>query len=212
MSFLRSVPYPGRAAPRPGRRRAIPGAVAGALAALLLAGCAGQAEGSGPDSADNRYVAGDGSSRAIPAAEREPAPEVSGTTLEGEPTSLADRKGKVVVVNFWASWCAPCRAEAPALEEVAKETKADGVEFLGINIKDNKAPAKAFVRNFKTSYPSIYDQSGAIAMGFRKTVPPSAIPSTLVIDRQGRVAAVVIGQTNYRGLKRLVEPVAAEGK
>ncbi|MQA94279.1 MAG: redoxin domain-containing protein [Streptosporangiales bacterium] len=188
----------------------MPAAVCGALAALLLAGCAGQAAGSGPDGADNRYVAGDGSSRSIPAAERAPAPAVAGTTLDGERTSLADRKGKVVVINFWASWCAPCRAEAPALEEVAKETKDDGVVFLGINIKDNKAPAQAFVRNFKTSYPSLYDQSGAVAMGFRRTVPPSAIPSTLVIDRQGRVAAVVIGQTNYRGLKRLVDPVAAE--
>src|SRR4051812_27606106 len=103
------------------------------VGAVLLAGCAGtQASQSGTGGGDSRYVAGDGSSQVIKAADRRQAPQVRGTTLDGRPFDLAGFKGKVVVVNFWASWCAPCRGEAPALEQVYAERKAKGVEFVGV--------------------------------------------------------------------------------
>lgn len=183
------------------------------LAALFLAGALAGCEGVDVQStgADTRYVEGEGSSTAFTPQDREPAPEVSGETLDGEPISLADFSGDVVVINFWASWCAPCRAEKPVLDEVYTEYADDGLEFLGVNIKDNRTAAQSFEANFELAYPSIYDQPGEVPQAFRDTVPPQAIPSTLVIDREGRIAARVIGQTDYTTLTELVEPVVAEG-
>jgi thiol-disulfide isomerase/thioredoxin len=186
---------------------AVPAAVAMVAAAGLLAGCAGtQAAQTGPGAGDSRYVAGNGSSRVIEPADRKSAPRARGTTLDGKPFDLATLRGKVVVVNFWASWCAPCRGEAPALEQVYREHKAQGVEFAGVDIKDDPDPARAFVRKFKVGYPSIVDPDGQVTLAFRD-VPPNAVPSTLILDRQGRIAASVIGATTYDRLTRLLGQV-----
>nr|WP_242677477.1 TlpA disulfide reductase family protein [Streptomonospora litoralis] len=180
----------------------------------LTAGCGGgaatQASNTGGGSQEDRYVAGDGSSTAFDPGERVAAPEVSGETLGGDAVSLADYRGEVLVLNFWASWCGPCRSEVPVLNEVYAENKDAGVAFLGVNIKDNATAAKAFEENQDVEYPSLYDQPGRVPQAFRDTVPPAAIPSTLVIDRQGRIAARVIGETSYNELSGLVEDVVAE--
>jgi thiol-disulfide isomerase/thioredoxin len=184
-------------------------AVTTMAAGMLLAGCAGtEASQTGPGGGDSRYVAGDGRSQVIKAADRRQAPQVRGTTLDGKPFDLAGLKGKVVVVNFWASWCAPCRGEAPSLEQVYRENKGKGVEFAGVDIKDDAEPAKAFARTFKIGYPSIVDQSGQVTLAFRD-VPPNAVPSTLVLDREGRIAARVIGATTYTKLSALLKQVTA---
>ncbi|PRX03034.1 UNVERIFIED_ORG: thiol-disulfide isomerase/thioredoxin [Actinomadura viridilutea] len=203
---------PTAARPRPRAVPAVRAARAAAAAALcgLLAGCAGsQAAQNGPDGGDNRFIAGDGSTQTIPAADRKPVTGVQGETLDGERLALADLKGKVTVVNFWASWCAPCRGEAPSLEQVHKANKDKGVAFLGVAFKDSKQNAQAFERKFKVGYPSLFDADGRITLAFR-AVPPNAIPTTLVLDRQGRVAARVIGATTYSTLNPLVARVLAE--
>lgn len=185
---------------------------AAAASAMLLAGCA--AGGAGDDSAansDNRYVGGDGTTTSFAPDERHEAPTVEGTDLDGEPIALSDYEGDIVVVNFWASWCAPCRAESPVLEEIHKERQDDGVQFLGVNIRDDITAAQAFERKQDITFPSIHDKKGTIAQSFRDTVPPSAIPSTIIIDREGRIAARVIGATNYNGLNKLVKPLLKEG-
>lgn len=188
--------------------RALLATLAGALAVTMLSACAGsQTQKNGTDGADTRYVAGDGSAKVLSVEERKAAPRIAGTTVRGKHVDLADYRGKVVVANFWASWCAPCRAEAPTLEALAEKHKADGVRFVGVNIKDDKAAAKAFERNFTLSYPSLFDPSGKIALAFRETVPPQAIPSTIVIDKQGRVSGRVIGSTSYSGLNKLIDSV-----
>ncbi|MFD0853060.1 TlpA family protein disulfide reductase, partial [Actinomadura adrarensis] len=156
----------------------------------------------------NRFIAGDGTVQEIKAADRK-APQVSGTTLEGEKVSLSQYKGDVVVVNFWASWCAPCRGEAPSLQQIHKETEGKGVRFLGVAFKDAKPNAEAFERKFKITYPSLFDADGQATLAFRE-VPPNAIPTTLVLDRQGRVAARIIGATTYSKLKPLVDQTLAE--
>ncbi|MEY9215096.1 TlpA family protein disulfide reductase [Thermobifida halotolerans] len=193
-------------------RAAVLRGVAAAATLVALAGCAGGAGGvdSGAAGEDDRYISGDGTSTLFEPGEREAAPEVEGETLDGDPVSLADYSGDVVVVNFWASWCAPCRAETPVLNEVSAENEDEGVRFLGINIKDNRTAAQAFERNQEVGYPSLYDQPGEVPQAFRDTVPPQAIPSTLVIDRQGRIAARVIGATTYNELTELVDTVTAE--
>ncbi|MFD0685771.1 TlpA family protein disulfide reductase [Actinomadura fibrosa] len=191
--------------------RAVPArlAVAGALCGLL-AGCAGtNAAQNGPDGSDNRFISGNGNITEYKAADRKGLQDVTGEGLDGKPIRLADLKGKVTVVNFWASWCAPCRGEAPSLEQIHNEHKAEGLAFLGVNFKDAKDNAKAYERKFKVGYPSVFDADGRVTLAFRE-VPPSAIPSTLVLDRQGRIAARVIGATTYTKLNPVVAKVLAE--
>ena len=115
----------------------------------------------------------------------------------------------VVVVNLWAMWCAPCRKEAPALEAAARRT-AGRATFVGLNTRDlDQAPAQAFVRAFDITYPSVFDPDGRELLKFGTDLPPSAIPSTLVVDAQGRIAARVLGEVTEATLVGLVDDVAA---
>lgn len=176
---------------------------------LFLTGCTDAS--SGVESGGGQgFVSGDGSAQVIAPADRTVAPEVSGTTLDGEPLALSDFAGDVVVVNVWGSWCAPCRAEAEALQQVYLDQKQDGVRFVGLNTRDQQAAALAFEQRFGITYPSLVDESGELQLAFRDSLPPNAIPSTLVIDRDGDIAARVVGPTTYSQLSELVGDVAAE--
>ncbi|MEV0582996.1 TlpA disulfide reductase family protein [Nonomuraea sp. NPDC050310] len=180
-----------------------------ALLAVVATGCAGS-QGGQPQAGDTRFVAGDGKMQTFAAADRKPAPDIKGETLDGGQVALSQYKGKVVVLNFWASWCNPCRAEAPILKDVAAKTKASGVEFLGVDFKDTKTEALAFERSEQPGYPSLFDQPGKVALAFQGTVPPAAIPSTLIIDKQGRVAARALGAIKYTDLMTTVTKVRDE--
>ncbi|MCZ3385694.1 MAG: TlpA family protein disulfide reductase [Actinomycetia bacterium] len=156
------------------------------------------------------FVAGDGSAQVIDAADRVAAPEIAGQTLTGAELALSDFAGEVVVLNLWASWCGPCRAEAPALQEVYTDSRSQGVMFVGINSKDQEAAAAAFESNFGITYPSLVDATGELQLAFYDSVPASSIPWTLVIDRDGLIAARVLGPSTYSALSDLVNEVAAE--
>jgi thiol-disulfide isomerase/thioredoxin len=172
----------------------------------LLAGCSSEIGSAGAKG----FVSGDGLITTLPVDERSRPGEVSGRTIGGETVSLDDYAGQVVVVNVWGSWCPPCRAEAPMLAEAARDLAAKDVAFLGIDSRDpSESAAKAFVRRFDIPYPSIYDQEGRTLLAFRGTLTPNSIPSTVVIDRQGRVAASVLGEITRTTLYDLVEEVAA---
>ncbi len=191
------------------RTRRAAGVLALATAAALLAGCSAT---SGSVDGSTRYVAGDGSTVLLAPAEREAAPVLVGTTLDGAALDVASYRGKVVVVNLWASWCSPCRAEAGVLESTSVDTKAKGVEFVGIvsGGKDSIDNARAFARKFEMSYPSMFDADNSLVLAFRGQLPPSAIPTTLVLDRQGRVAARALGAVDRSRLLGMIEPVLAE--
>jgi thiol-disulfide isomerase/thioredoxin len=187
----------------------IRGAAAVVAAAALLAACGSDAGAQGE--ADPGYVTGPGVVSRIQPADRSTLPRVSGRLLDGGRFVSADHAGTVLVFNVWGSWCPPCRAEAPALQAVWEETRAKGVQFVGVDVKDNDAAARAFEREFGITYPSIVTaDSGPVLLAFRSSLPPSAIPSTLVVDRSGRVAARIVGATTYTKLRRLVDEVAAE--
>lgn len=134
-------------------------------------------------------------------------PKVKGATVEGEKLDLAGYRGHVLVLNVWGSWCAPCRAEAPDLVEVAAESEPRGVRFVGIDVRDNPAAARAFARRFGVTYPSFDDQGGRVLAQFSGIVPVAAVPSTLVVDKAGIVRARVIGVIDAATLRGVIQDV-----
>jgi thiol-disulfide isomerase/thioredoxin len=181
------------------------------LAGLAVSGCtAGQAVQNGPGGGDTNYVGGSAGMTDFKAGHRPQVPQVTGTTLTGQQLSLSTYRGKVVVLNFWASWCPPCRAEAKMLAQLSRSYQAKGAQFIGVNIKDpGQANGAAYERSFGITYPSLYDPAGQVLLAFRATVPPEAIPSTLVIDRTGHIAARVIGAVEYASLNQLLAGLTA---
>jgi peroxiredoxin len=141
---------------------------------------------------------------------RSEAPDVRGEPLDGGHLALRDLRGQVAVVNVWGSWCQPCRKEAPDLARVARETSGRGVRFVGIDTRDNAAAARAFVRAFKVPYPSLIDDEGRLILAFHGVIPVSAVPSTVVVDPAGHIAARIVGIVNYSTLRGLVDDVLAE--
>jgi thiol-disulfide isomerase/thioredoxin len=190
--------------------RGAAGAVFAAVTALAVAGCSGGAIGQDtPASNGSNFVAGSYNTTVFAHGSGPVAPDIKGTTLAGRKLTLAAYRGDVVVLNFWGSWCAPCRAEAPALAALAKHFWPRGVRFVGVDIQDSPAAAEAFERDFLISYPSLNDPGDQVALAFQSTVPPAGIPTTLVIGRTGRVAARIVGQSTYSALGRLIADVSA---
>lgn len=174
-----------------------------ATAPLGLVGC-GDAS-----SAVDGFTGGDGSFTLIPAAQRSAAPPLAGTTIDGRQLALTDYPDKIIVLNVWGSWCAPCRHEAPALVEAAT-TLGDRAQFVGINTRDlDVAPAQAFVRTFKIPYPNLFDPDGTLLLGFGQ-LPPKAIPSTLIIDSARRVAARILGEVTAATVVGAVHDIAEQ--
>lgn len=181
------------------------------LSAMLLAACGRAAPGSSSARVgDQNYVSSDGSVTLQDPASRQLAPSITGTTLTGDPWSMQNHRGKIIVFNVWASWCAPCRAEAPILKKVSEKYRASGVDFVGLNIRDSPVAAKAFERKFGLTYPSLNDRDGELVLRFAGSLNPSAIPSTLLVDRQGRIAASILGKVTEAMLTGLIQALQQE--
>ena len=177
-----------------------------ALIALITNGCS-SLDGTG----DKGYISGDGQITTIDPVDRGKPITLSGEDLDGKPLSFDDLRGRIVVVNYWWSACPPCRVEQPGLNKVAAEL-GDDAAFVGINIRDLSADqGRAYVRSFEVPYPSVFDPSGEALLAFSGVLSRNAIPSTLVLDKEGRVAATVIGRVpGSRTIPDLVADVAAE--
>ncbi len=145
----------------------------------------------------------------IAPADRGAMPDISGATLDGAALDLADLRGKVVVLNSWASWCEPCKKEIPDFVTLSAKVDPAQVAIVGLNVSDEKSAASAFVRDYKIDYPSIVDESGSL-LATIPGVPPKALPSTVVLDRSGRIAAQVVGAANAEELSGIVASVSAE--
>ena len=167
--------------------------------ALTLSSC-----GNSTQVASKSYVAGNGTVTFIEPKDRRMGPTFSGTTLDGENFELPH--GGIVVVNVWASWCAPCRAEAPTLAALANKYK--GVVFVGVLTRDSEVAARAFQNRFNLPYPTLVDDS--VLLGFRDTLSANAIPSTILMDPKGRVAARISGEITVASLSDLIEKLHAE--
>jgi peroxiredoxin len=181
------------------------------LGCALLVGCS---TGSGAVDVNNggefRFVAGTPAGEVIPPGERAAAPEFSGRLLGGGEFASTELAGDVAVLNFWGSWCGPCRVETPEFQEVYADVKDEGVSFLGLNVKETSEQfATAFVDRFGIEFPSLYDPRGEVALAFRG-YPANAIPSTIVLDTQGRVAAVYTGSVSKEDLRTVIDRVLGE--
>lgn len=188
--------------------------VLGASIALLLSACSSTNNDSTAqyqDGSNKGYIAGDGTVAEWPQESRGEPVRYSGNTDAGSFVTHDDFIGDVVVVNFWYAACAPCRAEAPDLSELSQTFSDDDVKFLGVNVRDKLATAQAFASKYGIEYPSIIDtDSGSAAIGFASTVPANAVPTTMVLDRDGRVAARILGQFDKSILSTLIRDALSE--
>lgn len=177
------------------------------VGAVATAGCTTTGSNA---TGDNGYVSGDGTISVIDPADREGAPTIAGDKLGGGSLDTADLTGKTVVINVWGSWCGECRAEAADLVEAANtlDSSSDGsVAFVGLDTRDLDASALSYQRHFDVPYPSLVDQDGSLLLAFYQVVSPHAIPSTLVIDSDGKLAVVINGPTTTSTMVDLVEDV-----
>jgi len=186
------------------------------LASLALTtGCAtSQADGLASQfkSGNNKnYISGDGTTLEIAPSDREAGVAWNGVTENGSVLSSANLSGIVTVMNFWYAGCAPCRAEAKDLESLYKEFLPNKVQFVGVNVRDTAGTALAFDKKFGMTYPSVLDNtSGSVVLAFTGVVSPQAVPTTLVVDRKGRVAARILGRLERGTLKAMIQKVVSE--
>lgn len=145
----------------------------------------------------------------IPVDARRPAPAFDGELLDGTAFSSSDVAGDITVLNFWGSWCAPCRVESPEFQAVYADVAGSGIQFLGVDVKDNRQLAQAFVDSVGVEYPSLFDPRGEVALAFRG-FPANVVPSTILIDRAGRVAAVYVAVVPEEDLRRALDQLADE--
>jgi thiol-disulfide isomerase/thioredoxin len=154
----------------------------------------------------------------LPVAERQPAPDVTLPVLPSDAAlasgvselSLADLQGRVVIVNFWASWCGPCRIEQPDLNDVHALLPDTEVVLVGVNIEDTEANALAHLAEFAVPYLSVFDPVNALAGRFAG-IGARTIPSTVFLDPEGRVAARVLGLTDTREIAAMAAALLSGG-
>jgi thiol-disulfide isomerase/thioredoxin len=128
------------------------------------------------------------------------APDFSGTDLDGKTIRLSDYRGHPLLINFWASWCGPCRAEQPGLVNIAKDLQPRGLRVLGIDIRDNLEQARVYRDEFKVPYASLFDQAARLGYAYQVDAPPSSV----LVDRDGRVAFKLPGGLGEDSLRRLI--------
>ncbi len=177
---------------------------AAALVAVLVAGWAGSGQ------RDVTEVDGNASAVLYTAGHQPLAPDFTATTLTGSTLNFASYRGQVVVLNFWGSWCGPCRVEAPTLAVAAEQYRKAGVDFLGVDVRDTTASAEAFTRNFGITYPSVSDAGSVITLDFTAVVPIAGTPTTLVIDRTGHIAGAVFGPATMGELTAMLAKVTGQ--
>jgi thiol-disulfide isomerase/thioredoxin len=163
--------------------------------------------GSGQAS-DRDYVGGSTSAWLYKAGHRPAAPSFGGTTLAGAPLKSSAYKGKVVVLNFWGSWCGPCRGEAPTLAVLSEKYAKNGVSFLGDDVGDTPVNAQTFTKSMGITYPSLNDPGYQVAQTFGTAVLINDTPTTLVLDRTGHIAGVVYGAASYSVLDTMLKDVS----
>ena len=192
-------------------RHSSPARLAAALAALaiVLAGCSSTDVDQTKPGTRYEFDGATAAGQVIEPSERVAAPAFSGELLDGTSFSSKKLEGDIAVINFWGSWCAPCRLETPDFQAVYADVRDEGVQFLGVDVKDDRQMAAAFVKNVGAEYPSMFDPRGEVAMAFRG-FPANVVPSTILLDGHGNVAAVYMGAVARDDLESAVGSLLAE--
>ena len=186
-----------------------------ALAGVIVAGLTITACTGGKDAVDQqaggqyRFVGGTSKGHTIPDADRKPVGTVTGSLLDGGNFRLADYKGKVVVINFWASWCIPCQTEMPQFDQLYRQVKTQGIQFVGIDAKDTRSGGRSFVQANDISYPIVWDEQARTALELGK-VPSPVLPFTVIVDKQQRMAAVYLSAVQPADLRPVITGLARE--
>lgn len=168
-------------------------------AVVVTAGCSAREGAEGESSGGAQPLSGP---RGAAPPARAPAPDFTLPLLDGSTEiKLSDLRGRTVVLNFWASWCAPCRAEASTLNAVARSYADKDVSFIGINIQDAPSDARRFVQQYGVGYPNVADVGGAAAFSYGV----AGLPSTYFIDRDGRVGRRSVGPLSEKQLVAFVD-------
>ena len=186
-------------APKLVRRRAFAVAFAGLAATTALAGCGGDAGSS--NGAETGFVNVQTGISQVAAGGRQAMPALSGTTLQGKTMNLS-YSGHVTVLNVWGSWCTPCREEAPDFAEAYGKFAPKGVEFVGINTRDDNAAALAYDSSFGIKYPSLQDPDETLVLALKQIIPATSVPSTVIVDSSGKVAVRILGGVTAAQLER----------
>jgi peroxiredoxin len=188
-------------------------AMIGAVVAVAVTGCSSNSLVAQYQSGSNKnYISGDGTVTEIKPADRKNSVEFTAKTDDGTSISRKTYNGKVVVLNFWYASCPPCRVEAPDLATLSKKYDSQGVQFIGVNVRDEADTARAFDRSFKMPYPSVIDATDAkVQLALAGQRGPNATPTTMVLDQKGRVAARILGEVNKNVLDTLIGDTIKEG-
>lgn len=179
---------------------------------LTASGCTNDSLAEQFRSGDNKnYIAGDGTVTEFAPGSRPVAAKWSGVTESGDVISSEQLEGVITVMNFWYAGCPPCRIEMPELIELQDEFLPEGVQFVGVNVRDSAATSLAFARKINMNFPSVMDaKTGSVVLGFTGVVTPQAVPTTLVIDSEGNVSARVLGRIDKGILRALITTAIKE--
>ncbi|GAB3190637.1 TlpA family protein disulfide reductase [Nesterenkonia suensis] len=193
-------------------RRALLSASGLMVGLLTLTACSSENDRLAEQAANDgsNYVAGDGSVQEFAPEERGEPVHFESTLFDGSTVGPSRWEGEVVVINFWYAACAPCRVEAPDLAALHEEFADEGVQFYGVNTRDTQPTAEAFERRFGVGYPSMEDRDGQVMLAMTDYVPPSAVPTTLVLDTEGRVSARILGIAEPGTLRALITTALEE--
>ncbi|MBN9620424.1 MAG: TlpA family protein disulfide reductase [Actinobacteria bacterium] len=175
---------------------------------VVLSACGSSTAGPANSAGQFRFANATAPGTVIPSAARKPAAAMTGTLIGGGTFQLASHHGRVVLINFWASWCAPCVTESPMLNTVYQTLTSRGVDFVGIDIKDERQAAQSFITDKHMTYPMVYDEPAKTAL--QLGIPTGGLPITVLIDRAGRVAAVYVGQVYRPNIQTALTKLAAE--
>jgi thiol-disulfide isomerase/thioredoxin len=188
------------------KRRAVVTAAA-VIVVVLAVGLVVTLTGGNGQASDRNYIGGGTSAWLYAAGHRPAAPDFAGSTLTGKPLKYSAYKGRVLVLNFWGSWCGPCRGEGPTLAVLSEKYAKRGASFLGDDVGDNPASAAAFTKSVGITYPSLNDPGYQLAQDFGKAVLINDTPTTVVIDKTGHIAGVVYGAATYAELDTILQDV-----
>lgn len=189
------------------RLRLVPAALA--IAALALSACTGKDAVNQTAGGQFRFVSGTSLGKTYDIAKRKSAGDFTGSLLNGGTIRLSQDAGKVVVINFWATWCGPCTTETPQFDAVYRANKAKGVDFIGIDTKDIQNKAQAFVKDNEITYPIVFDEQSRTALALGK-IPALSLPFTVLVDKKQRIAAVYLSTMSAKDLQPVIDQLLAE--